>query len=76
MFTYEPTLDTLQLKIDKCTELCTSFWHSISGYKVGIKFDKDYLAVEKNNYATKTINGQVFIAYWVLVDLSQWNVCH
>ena len=53
MFTYEPTLDTLQLKIDKCTELCTSFWHSISGYKVGIKSDKDSLAVEKKQLCNK-----------------------
>ena len=35
----------------------TAFLHSIkfSGYKTGIKFDKDPLAVEQNNYASKII---------------------
>ena len=35
----------------------TAFLHSVkfSGYKTGIKFDKDPLAVEQNNYASKII---------------------
>ena len=37
-----------------------------SEYKIGIKFDKDPLAVEQNNYLTKIVN--VYIAY----DLDNW----
>ena len=33
----------------------------LSGYKIGIKFDKDALAVEQNNYLTKIVN--VYIVY-------------
>ena len=42
--------------------------HSIklSGYKMGIKFGKDPLAVEQNNYLTKIVN--VYIVY----DLGSW----
>ena len=42
--------------------------HSIklSGYRMGIKFDKDPLAVEQNNYLTKIVN--VYIVY----DLEAW----
>ena len=42
--------------------------HSIklSGYRIGIKFDKDPLAVEQNNYLIKIVN--VYIAY----DLDAW----
>ena len=38
--------------------LYTAFLDSIklSGYKVGIEFDKDPLAAEQNNYATKIVN--------------------
>ena len=38
--------------------LYTSFLYSIklSGYRMGIKFDKGPLAVEQNNYATKIVN--------------------
>ena len=41
--------------------LYTAFLHSITlfGYKVGIKFDKDHLAVGKNNYATKIVNAYI-----------------
>ena len=41
----------------------TAFLHSIklSGYKVGIKLDKNTLAVERNNYETKIVNA--YIAY-------------
>ena len=43
--------------------LHTAFLHSIklSGCTMGIKFDKDPLAVERNNYLTKIIN--VYIVY-------------
>ena len=43
--------------------LYTAFLHSIkrSGYKMGIKFDKEPLAVEQNNYMTKIAN--VYIVY-------------
>ena len=42
--------------------------HSIelSEYRIAIKFDKDPLAVEQNNYLTKIIN--VYIVY----DLDAW----
>ena len=38
----------------------------LSGYKVGIKFDKHRLAVEQNNYTNKIVNA--YIAY----DLDAW----
>ena len=43
--------------------LYTAFFHSItlSGYRIGTKFDKDPLAVEKNKYLSKTEN--VYIVY-------------
>ena len=36
----------------------TTFLHSIkhSGNRMGIKFDKDTLAVEQNNYVSKIVN--------------------
>ena len=42
--------------------------HSIklSKYRIGIKFDKDSLTVEQNNYLTKIVN--VYIGY----DLEAW----
>ena len=42
--------------------------HSIklSEYRIGIKYDKDPLAIEQNNYLTKIVN--VYIAY----DLGAW----
>ena len=39
----------------------------LSGFEVGIKFDKDPLAVAKNNYSTKIVN--VYIVY----DLNAWQ---
>ena len=53
----------------KLKPLYTAFLHSIklSGYKMGIKFDKDPLAVEQNNYLTKIVN--VYIVY----DLAAWT---
>ena len=52
----------------KLQPLNTAFLHSIklTGYKIGIKFNKDSLAVEQNNYLTKIVN--VYIAY----DLAAW----
>ena len=46
----------------------TAFFHSIklSGYRIAIKFDKDPLPVEQNNYLTKIVN--VYIVY----DLDAW----
>ena len=43
--------------------LYNAFLHSIkiSGYKVGIKFGKDTLAAEQNNYLPKIVN--VYIVY-------------
>ena len=47
----------------KLKPLYTAFLHSIklSEYKIGIKFDKDLLAVKQNNGLTKIAN--VFIVY-------------
>ena len=48
--------------ISKLKPLSTAFFHSIklSGYKVRTKFDKDHLAVEQKNYATKIFTCQWF----------------
>ena len=45
----------------KLKTLYTTFLHSInfSGYKMGIKFDKDPLAVEQSNYASKIVNVHI-----------------
>ena len=42
----------------KIKSLHIAFLHSIKlpEYKIGIKFDKDPLAVEQNSYATKIVN--------------------
>ena len=47
----------------KLKPLYTAFLHCIklSAYKLGIKFDKDPLVVEQNNYLTKIAN--VYIVY-------------
>ena len=52
----------------KLKSLYTAFLHGIklSGYKMGIKFDKDPLAVEHKNYLSKIVN--VYIVY----DLGAW----
>ena len=52
----------------KLKPLYTAFVHSIklSGYKIEIKFDKDPLAVEQNNYLTKIVN--LYIVY----ELYEW----
>ena len=48
--------------------LYTVFLHSIklSRYMTRIKFDKDPLAVEQNNYATKIVNA------YMVYDLDAW----
>ena len=45
-----------------------AFLHSIklSGYEVGIKFDRDPWAVEQSNYATKIVNA------YIVYDLDAW----
>ena len=54
--------------IFKLKPLYTAFLHSVklSEYRVGIKFDKDPLAVEQNNYLPKIVD--VYIVY----DLDAW----
>ena len=46
----------------------TAFWHStkLYGYRTVIKFDKDALAVEQNNYLTKIVN------IYIVNDLDAW----
>ena len=39
----------------------------LSAYKVGVKFNKDPLAVEQNNYATKIVNA------YTIYDLDAWS---
>ena len=53
----------------KLKPLYTAFLHiiTLSVYKMRVKFDKDPLAVEKNNYLTKIVN--VYIVY----DLAAWS---
>ena len=43
----------------KLKSLYTAFMHSLilSGHKVRIKFDKNSLAAEQNNYSTKILNA-------------------
>ena len=52
----------------KLKPLYTSFLHNIklSGYRMGVKFDKDPLAVEQKNYVTKIV--KVYIVH----DLDAW----
>ena len=47
----------------KIEPLHTTFLHTIklSGYRIGLKFDKDPLEVEQNNYLIKIVN--VYIVY-------------
>ena len=49
--------------------LYTAFLNSIKlfEYRIGIKFDKNSLAVQENNYLTKIVN--VYIVY----DLDAWS---
>ena len=52
----------------KLKPLYTAFLHSIklSEYRIGLKFEKDTLAVEQNNYLRKILN--VYVVY----DLDAW----
>ena len=45
----------------KLKPLYTAFVHTIKvfEYKIGIKFDKDPLAIEQSNYLTKTVNAYI-----------------
>ena len=45
----------------KVKPLYPAFFHGIElyGYKVGLIFDENPLAVEQHNYATKTVNAYV-----------------
>ena len=49
--------------------LHTAFLNSInlSEYRIRIKFDKDPLAVEQNNYLTKNLN------FYIVCDLDAWS---
>ena len=49
----------------KFKQLYTAFLNSIklSEYRIGIKFDKDPLAVEQNNYLTRIV--KVYIVYYL-----------
>ena len=44
----------------------TDFWIKLSVYRMGVKFDKDPLAVEQNNYLSNIVS--VYIEY----DLDPW----
>ena len=43
----------------KLTPLHTTFLHNIklSGYRIGIQFNKTILVLEQNNYPTKIVNA-------------------
>ena len=49
----------------KLKSLYTAFFNSIklSQYRIGIKFDKDPVAVEQDHYLSKIVN--VYIAYMI-----------
>ena len=71
-FVYQPALFIRKSKGVYSSNLkpsYTAFLNSIklSGYKMGMKFDKDPLAAEQNNYLTKIVN--VYIVY----DLNAWS---
>ena len=52
----------------KLKPLYTAFLHSknLSEYRIEIKFEKDPLAVEENNYTSKVANG------YIVCDLDAW----
>ena len=77
--TYQLTFYTIELKkakalkskgvyTSKLKPLHTTFLHSIklSWYSIGIKFDKDPLAVEQNIYTTNIVNE------YIICDLDTW----
>ena len=65
---YVHSWNTNEVTNSKIKPSYTSFLTSIklSGYKMGIKFDKDPLAVKQNNYMCEIVN--VYIVY----DLDAW----
>ena len=76
IFIYQPTVHTIELKKDKGTAytsklkpLHTTFLHSIklSGYRIGIKFYKDPLAVEQNIYTNNIVHAHT------VYDLDAWQ---
>ena len=77
---YEPTLNTLNLKEDKkyivenqkgqiLKPLYIAFLHGIKPfvYKMRIKFDKDPLVLEQNNYVAKIENA------YIVYGLDSWS---
>ena len=60
---YVPSWKPKQVFNSKLKPLYTAFLNSIkhSEHRIGIKFDKDPLAVEQNNYLRKIVN--VYIIY-------------
>ena len=56
------------LYTSKLKPLYTAFLHSIRfpEYRMGIKFDKDPLAVERNSYGTKIVKA------YIVYDLDAW----
>ena len=63
-------MEIIQLGVytSKLKSLCTAFLNSIklSGYRIGIKFDKERLVSEQNNYLSKIVN------VWIAYDLDAW----
>ena len=57
-----------QMEYIKLKPLYTAFLHSIklTGYKIGIKLNKDPLAAEQDNYFTNIVN------FYVVYDLAAW----
>ena len=58
----------------KLKSLCTTFLNNIKlpEYRIGIKFDKDSLALEQNNYLTKIVNvykGTDYVLSWKSNDV-------
>ena len=58
-----------EVYISNLYPLYTVFLHIIKlfRYKVQIKFDKDHLAVEQNNYTIKIVNN------YIVYDLDAWR---
>ena len=61
-------LNNIKLSEYRLALLYTAFLHSIklSEYRIRIKFDKDPLAVEQNNYLTKILN------IYIVHDSGSW----
>ena len=61
----------------KLNPLYTAFLHSIklSGYRMGIKFDRELLAVEQNNYTINIINVYIFcdLDVWPKIPTNNFN---